>query len=53
MSTESAGKQIGNIAKEVTYYLISQAYGDKSGEEIEPEEEALMGLGLRGRDREQ
>ena len=53
MSTESAGKQIGNIAKEVTYYLISQAYGDKSGEEIESEEEALMGLGLRGRDREQ
>ena len=31
-----------SIAKEATYYLISIAYGDKSGEEIEAEEEMLL-----------
>ena len=31
-----------DIAKEVTYFLVSKAFGDKSGEEIESEEEALM-----------
>ena len=30
------------MAKEATYYLISVAYGDKSGEEIEAEEDALL-----------
>ena len=31
-----------SLAKDATYYLISVAYGDKSGEEIEAEEEALL-----------
>ena len=31
-----------NLAKEATYYLITKAYEDKSGDEIEAEEEAFM-----------
>ncbi len=31
-----------SMAKEVTYYLISLAYGDNSGAEIEKEEETLL-----------
>ena len=32
----------GDISKEVTYYLISVAYGDDSGEVIEEDEEMLL-----------
>ena len=31
-----------SMAKEATYYLISVAYGDKSGDEIKGEEESLL-----------
>ena len=34
----------GDIAREAAYYLISVAYGDDSGEEIEEEEEVSYGL---------
>ena len=34
--------QAESMAKEATYYLISKAYGDKSGEEIEAEEHEVF-----------
>ena len=33
-----------SLARDATYYLISIAYGDKSGEEIEAEEELLLDI---------